>query len=257
MTLLDFCLRVMLSSEQLKELGEKEFKESLTGNKDALVKALKSRGISLQKVKDFCREKHENVNIVLIKSVLKSGKLRGHSWEKARPSNLHLSIQNLVRDCFAGKLKIDEYLEKGNNIIKHEFFITAIHDLVEQTIIVNFNDVIPAIASKCTIDFVYDSIPYDLKVTPPLKDWTYEKAKKNPEIFAKSLYEGQDTERIRESAKNSDEFNRLYLVYKEESIWENPEKIEKMVVKIFSQKHNPFTIDVDGKKIRTLVIFLE
>lgn len=247
----------MLNSAQLKELGEKEFDESFRGNKNALVESLKSRNISLQQVLTFCREKHETGNTDLIKSVLKSGKLKGHSWEKARPSNLHLSIQNLVRDCFAGKLNIDKYLEKGNNIIKHEFFITAIHDLAEQTVIANFKEVIPAITSKSTIDFVYDGLPYDLKVTPPLKDWTYEEAKKNPEKFARSLYEGQDTERIRASAKDDDEFNRLYLVYKNDFVWENPEEAEKRILKIFSQRHNPLTINIDGRNIRALVIFLE
>jgi len=257
MMLLDFCLNVMLNSQQLKELGRKELNESFLGNKRALVNALKNKGIRLEKVRTFCREKHEKANVKLIKDVLKSGKLKGHSWEKARPSNLHLSIQNLVRDCFAGKLDIDEFLKKGNNIIKHEFFITAIHDLAEQTIIINFKDVIPAITSKSTIDFIYDGTPYDLKVTPPLKEWSYKEAKRSPEKFARSLYEGQDTERIRASAKDDNEFNRLYLVYENNSLWENPEDVERRIVRLFSLKRNPFIIDIDGRKIKALVIFLE
>ena len=255
--ILDFCLKVMLNTQQLIKLGESKLGISLKGNKTSIIEGLKENGINLSYIRSFCRESHKRANLDLIRKVLKSGKLKGHSWERARPSNLHLSIQNLVRDCFAEKIDIDEYLEKGNNIIKHEFFITAIHDLAEQTIIDNFDDVIPAITSKSTIDFVYNGVPYDLKVTPPLKEWTYEEAKNDPIGFAKSLYEGQDTERVRASAKEVGEFNRLFLVYKDDSIWENPEDVEKKIKELFSRRPQPLTVTTDGKQIKVLVVFLE
>ncbi len=255
--ILDFCLRVMLSNQQLIRLGESRLGIRPKGNKASIIESLKEAGIDLSQIRSFCRETRERANLDLIRNVLKSGKLKGHSWEKARPSNLHLSIQSLVRDCFAGRIDIDEYLEKGNNIIKHEFFITAIHDLVEQTIIDSFEDVIPAITSKSTIDFVYGGTPYDLKVTSPLKGWTYEEAKKDPNRFAKSLYEGQDAERIRASAKEADEFNRLFLIYKNDSIWENPKDVENKIRELFLRTLQPLIIDIDGKRIKALVVFLE
>lgn len=163
----------------------------------------------------------------------------------------------MVRYCLAGKLNIDEYLKKGNNVVKHEFFITAIHDFTEQVILDNFPGVVPSITSKATIDFIYNEVPYDLKISPPLKTWDYESAKKNPELFARSLYEGQDAERIRESAKETDEFNRLFLIYKDDVIWQELEDIQMRIKKLFSMNNKPFLIDVDGKKIKVLVLFLQ
>ena len=253
-----FCLSVMLNANQLVELAAINFPEKrFNGNKKDLVLALCHAGITLEQIRHFCRKKKLWGDTNLIKTVLKSGKLKGHGWEKARPSNLHLSIQNLVRECFAGNLQIDDYLKKGDNIIKHEFFIAAIHDIIEQAVVTNFNDSIPSITSKSTIDFVFDGTPYDLKVTAPLKSWTYKNAKNNPEDFAKSLYEGQDSERIRESAKDVGEFNRLYFVYDKDDIWETPEKAIKLAVKAFSKAPEPFTLNIDGKEIKALVIFLK
>jgi len=254
---IDFCLKVLFNAEQLIALGNKEFPgKRFPGPKKNIIESLKNEGITVEQIRNFCRDNNPPTNTDLIKTVLRSGKLNGHSWEKAMPSNLHLSIQNLVRACFAGEMNIDNYLEKGNNIIKHEFFITAIHDLMVQAIVDNFDDIIPSITSRGTIDFVSDANPYDLKITPPIKGWTYGRAKATPIDFAKSLYEGADTERIRKSAEDAEEFNRLYVVYDDAVIWTNPEVAETKVIEAFSRRPAPFTLDIDGKQIKVLVLFL-
>jgi len=229
----------------------------LSGNKSNIVQSLMEKGVTLEQIREYCREKRPEANISSMRKILSSGKLKGHSWEKAMPSNLHLSIQGLVRDCFAGKTDIDKYLEKGNNIIKHEFFITAVHDLAEQAILTEFKLAIPSIASKSTIDFVLEGVPYDIKVTPPLKNWTFERAKNNPEEFTKSLYEGQDSERIRISAKEDWEFNRFFLVYKDDSLWETPEKMERKIIELIKKNPQSFDVNIDGKNIKTLAVFVE
>lgn len=258
MDLKEFCLTFMMSSEDLESLNKKNFGNSLPlGKKVILVKSIIDKGITLEQIRKFCKMEREKANSVLIRKILSSDKLTNHNWEKARPSNLHLSMQNLVRSCLANNIDIEEYLKKGSNIVKHEFFITAVHDLIEQKIIDEFERVIPSIASRSTIDFIFEEIPYDLKVTPPLKEWTFDEAKKFPEKFARSLYEGQDSDRIRSSAKVDWEFNRLFLVYKEDSLWQQPEKMERKVIEMLKKKISPFNIEIDGKEIKCLVVFIE
>ena len=53
---------------------------------------------------------------------LKSGSLRGHDWHGAMPSMLHLSMQNRVRDCIDGKISLEDLIDIGSDIMKHEYF---------------------------------------------------------------------------------------------------------------------------------------
>ena len=89
---------------------------------------------SLEQFKDFYRVNWNPCPKDLHINNLKSGALSGHSWHGAMPSMLHLSMQNKVRDCIAGKFELDQLIEIGSEIMKHEYFMVAAHDLLESEI---------------------------------------------------------------------------------------------------------------------------
>ena len=130
-----------------------------------------SNAISIDDIRNVFREKWHPCNMDLHISHLKSGLLKGHSWHGARPSMLHLSIQEKVRDCCDGRLSLEEFLSLGSDVIKHEYFMVASHDICETSIIQSFPSVIPPIGDKSVTDFIFNDIPYDLKITTHPDAW--------------------------------------------------------------------------------------
>lgn len=195
---------------------------------------------------------------------LKSGMLEGHDWHKARPSMLHLSIQNMVRDCLAGTLGLADYLSKGTDIIKHEYFMTAIHDVCETSIIRDLPDVIPPTRQRSVSDFVLDDIPYDLKVTTITSNpekWK-EKAGRmtldDKKQLAKELYEGADSERMRKQAEQCRHnwgLNRMYYVVGDQGKWlKDPEGTVRYLLEGVRNKDNFFEIDVGEYRVRICLV---
>ena len=95
-----------------------------------------------EQFKDFYRSNWKSCPKDLHITNLKSGNLNGHSWHGSMPSMMHLSMQNKVRDCIEGKFDLNRLIEIGSDIMKHEYFMVAAHDLLESEIIKQFDDTI-------------------------------------------------------------------------------------------------------------------
>ncbi|MBR6457067.1 MAG: hypothetical protein IKS71_00580 [Bacteroidales bacterium] len=187
---------------------------------------------------------------------MRSGRLKGHNWHGARPSFLHLSIQDWVRECSTGSISLDQYLELGTDIIRHEYFMVATHDICETSIIQYFPSVIPPNRSKSVTDFVFDGIPYDLKLTTHQYDWksvagkmTLDEKKK----LAFELYKGADVERMRAKAylcRNNWGLNRLYYVVNDQDKWlQDPLGTVQFLLDNLCDSANYFDIEVHGLKV--------
>ena len=184
---------------------------------------------------------------------LKSGKLIGHDWHGAMPSMLHLSLQERVRDCIQGKISFDQLIKIGSDIMKHEYFMVAAHDLAESTSINHFNDSIPPTSNKSISDFVFKGIPYDLKNTNPIMGLSKAQINLNKKEVIESLLRGADILRLRQQAKktiNNWGLNRFYLIVEDQKRWLiEPEILLDQLINEVSKLREPFVITIDGINI--------
>ncbi len=189
---------------------------------------------------------------------LKSGLLSGHNWHGAMPSMLHLSLQNKVRDHIDGKLTLEELISIGADIMKHEYFMVAAHDLCETTIIQNFPNTIPPVGSKSISDFIFDGIPYDLKITNYFGGQTKEYVNKNKQYVAEQLLAGADVQRIREQAKktvNNWGLNRFYFLVENQDRWiKDPDGVLAELINEVKKMKAPFVVKIDGIEILVQLI---
>lgn len=192
---------------------------------------------------------------------LTSGLLAGHDWRGARPSMLHLSFQDKVRDCCEGRISLEEYLSLGSDIVKHEYFMVASHDICETSIIQEFPSVIPPIGSKSVTDFVFDGIPYDLKITSHPAEWKLKAGQMSiddKKELAFQLYEGADSERMRavaEDCKNNWGLNRMYYVVNDQNKWlDDPMGVVRYLIDNLCDTSNYFDIEVHGYTIHICLI---
>lgn len=250
--LIEHCIKHMCSPDTLESIYGKKYSsvKKYVEHIDSLYNNGATPSCVLQQIKTQLRSNWRPSNKELHIHILKSGKLLGHSWHKTRPSTLHLSIQEKVR-CIENENEIDSYLEEGKDIFKQEYFIVAQHDLCESTIIEHFEkEVIPPNKKKSITDFIYNNIPYDLKVTTFPSEWTKATDNLSPtdkETLAKDLYGKADSERIRkqaESTKHNWGLNRLYVVIQDPDRWMTcPEKLlDELIQKI--AKERPFSITI-------------
>ena len=194
-------------------------------------------------------------------SHLQSGLLAGHNWHGARPSMLHLSIQDRVRECCSGDISLEEYLEKGTDIIRHEDFMVASHDICETSIIQSFPSVIPPIGSKSLSDFVFDGIPYDLKLTTHPDAWkpfAGNMSIDQKKQLALELYKGADSERMRadaEKCRHNWGLNRMYYIVNDQDKWLNdPRGTVQYLLDSLCDTSNFFDIVVHGYHIHICLI---
>lgn len=189
---------------------------------------------------------------------LKSGLLNGHNWHGAMPSMLHISLQNKVRDHINGKLTLKELISIGTDIMKHEYFMVAAHDLCETMIIETFPNTIPPIGLKSISDFIYDGIPYDLKITNYFGGQTKEYVNKNKQAVAEKLLAGADVQRIREQAKktiNNWGLNRFYFLVEDQDRWiKDPEGVLNELINEVKKLKHPFLVKIDGIEINVQLI---
>lgn len=192
---------------------------------------------------------------------LQSGLLTGHSWHKAQPSFLHRSLQTLVRKCCSNGDSLEEYLEMGTDIIRHEYFMVAIHDICETSIIRSFPSVIPPIRTKSITDFVFDGAPYDLKVTTHKEPWKPFAGQMNLEQkkqLAIALVMEADSERLRADAdkcRNNWGLNRMYYVVNDQDKWLNdPRGTVQYLLDNICDAGNFFDIAVQGVHIHICMI---
>ena len=192
---------------------------------------------------------------------LQSGLLAGHNWHGARPSMLHLSIQDRVRECCSGNISLEEYMAIGTDIIRHEYFMVASHDICETSIIQSFPSVIPPIGSKSLSDFVFDGIPYDLKLTTHPDSWkpfAGNMSLEQKKQLAFELYEGADSERMRadaEKCRHNWGLNRMYYIVNDQDKWLNdPRGTVQYLLDNLCDSSNYFDIEVQGYIIHICLI---
>ena len=214
--------------------------------------------INLTVITNFYRENWNPTPTQLHLENLKSGLLYGHDWHGAMPSMLHLSMQNKVRDHIDGKLTLEALISIGADIMKHEYFMVAAHDLCETMIIQAFPNTIPPVGSKSISDFVFDGIPYDLKITNYFQDQTKLTVNANKTNVVKQLIAGADLLRLREQAKktvNNWGLNRFYVLVEDQERWfTNPEGILDELISEIKKIGEPLKIEIDGILILTQLI---
>lgn len=204
--IISHCIKFMSNKEALNRLFTRnglKLRNSFSYSEAAEIFEASPDSLGIDEVTALFRSEWKPCDIERHIGHLKSGLLNGHNWHGARPSFLHRSIQDKVRECSNGVISLEDYLAIGSDIFKHEYFMVATHDICESSIILSDESVIPPIGNKSISDFVYDGIPYDLKVSSHPAVWKDRAGRMTIEekkALATELYEGADSERIREDA---------------------------------------------------------
>ena len=203
----------------------------------------------------MCREWWQPSPIDYHKQNLSSGILSGHSWHKAMPSMLHYSLQEKVRECISRTSSIEDLLNIARDIMKHEYFMVATHDICESLIIRDISNTLPPTRKKSVSDFIFNGVPYDLKVSTYPEGWHNTPCKSADDIseLAQKLAMGADTLRIRKQAKESYNGwggNRSYIVVADQDRWINDTDtlLEEIMNKVASLG-NPISVAVGDETI--------
>lgn len=180
--------------------------------------------ISEDEFADLCRSGWHASPIEYHKRNLSSGVLIGHSWHKAMPSRLHYSLQDKVRECISNTGSIEDLLNIARDIMKHEYFMVATHDICESLIIRDIPNTLPPIRKKSVSDFVFNGVPYDLKVSTYPDGWEKQPCQSNEDKIklVQSLVGGADALRVRQEAEgaiNGWGDNRFYIVVANQDRW--------------------------------------
>lgn len=255
--LIKYCVRHMSSKESIYKLFIEygiDFRRNDSYQK--LSERLEEQDygeINQEVITQYYRNNWNPTPINLHLENLRSGILTGHNWHGAMPSMLHLSLQNKVRNHIEGRITLEKLVSIGADIMKHEYFMVAVHDLCETAIIQNFPSVIPPIGSKSITDFIYNSIPYDLKITNYFNGYSRDYVNQNKKEVAGELLAGADVERIRKQAKktiNNWGLNRFYFLVEDQDRWINdPEGILIQLVEEMEKLENPFIIKIEEIEI--------
>ena len=262
--LISHCIQFMSDKEVIKSLFKEKgihYPANATYKKMAQAYESQPEALSLDVIRSTFRSKWEPCNLDRHISNLESGLLNGHNWHGARPSMLHLSLQEKVRECCEGSLSLEEYLSIGTDIVKHEYFMVASHDICETSIIQQCPSVIPPIGNKSVTDFVFDDIPYDLKITSHPENWKAKAGQMSLEdkkTLALELYQGADSERMRkmaEGCKHNWGLNRMYYVVNDQNKWlNNPRGVISFLIENLNDSSNFFDIVVHGYHIHICLI---
>lgn len=174
----------------------------------------------------ICREWWHPSPIDYHKQNLSSGILLGHSWHKAMPSMLHYSLQDKVRECISCTGLIEDLLNIARDIMKHEYFMVTTHDICETLIIRDIPNTLPPTRKKSISDFIFNGVPYDLKVSTYPDGWNVQPCQADDDKIklVQSLVGGADTLRVRRKAVgdiNGWGNNRFYIVVADQDRWIN------------------------------------
>lgn len=214
--------------------------------------------LTLKYIRDFFRSNWKPSPQNLHISNLKSNQLVGHSWHGAMPSMLHLSMQNKVRDHIDGKLSLNDLIIVGSDIMKHEYFMVCVHDLCETMIIQEFPNTIPPIGKKSISDFIFNDIPYDLKITNYFPGHTRQTVNANKIDIVQHLLAGADILRIREQAKktlNNWGLNRFYVLVEDQDRWiKEPETLLEELKNEVKKIGTPIKVKIDDITILAQLI---
>jgi hypothetical protein len=260
--LIKYCFQNMCSKDTaFKILDEKGISYNRASSYNDIANYFNSESIiSIEELTSLFRSIWEPAPIEFHLKNLRSGSLKGHSWHQAMPSMLHHSLQNKVRDCINGCISIDDLIEMGADIMRHEYFMVSTHDLCETTIINHFPSCIPPIRSKSVSDFVFNGIPYDLKCTNPILYESKEQLIINKLAVIKKLCTGADIIRIRAQAQktiNNWGLNRFYIIVMEQEKWlQRPEAILKQLIVECQKLQDPISVKFEEIQIQTQLVVI-
>ena len=262
--LIAHCIEFMSNKDDVRTLFDEKgirYPANATFKKLAQAYDAFPNALSVDDIRSLFRSKWSPCNLNRHISHLESGLLNGHNWHGARPSMLHLSIQDRVRECCEGEISLEEFLNIGLDIVKHEYFMVASHDICETAIIQEFPSVIPPIGNKSVTDFIFDDVPYDLKITSHPDKWKSKAGRMSVEdkkALAYELYEGADSERMRkmaEGCKHNWGLNRMYYIVNDQDKWLNgPRETVQYLIDSLCDASNYFDIVVHGFKIHICLV---
>lgn len=209
--------------------------------------------INMDEFTEMCRNSWISAPIDYHKANLSSGALIGHSWHRARPSMLHHSLQDKVRECISTNASLDNLLEVGRDIMKHEYFMVAIHDICESLIIRQFTTCLPPTRKKSISDFIFRGIPYDLKVSTYPEGFSLCHSQEEKIALAQTLVGGADKLRIRQEALdalNGWGDNRFYILVADQDRWiQDTECLLKEIMDKVSLLDEPLNVEVGNESI--------
>lgn len=202
---------------------------------------------------NMCREWWNPSPIEYHKTNLASGILMGHSWHKAMPSMLHYSLQDKVRECIANEGSVEDLLDVARDIMKHEYFMVATHDICESLIIRDIPTCLPPTRKKSISDFIFRGIPYDLKVSTYPEGFSLCHSQEEKITLAQSLVGGADNLRIRQEALdalNGWGDNRFYILVSDQDRWiRNTECLLAEIMDKVSLLDEPLNVEVGNESI--------
>ena len=209
--------------------------------------------INMDEFTEMCRNSWISAPIDYHKANLSSGALVGHSWHRARPSRLHHSLQDKVRECISTNASLDNLLEVGRDIMKHEYFMVATHDICESLIIRDIPTCLPPTRKKSISDFIFRGIPYDLKVSTYPEGFSLCHSQEEKIALAQSLVGGADNLRIRQEALdalNGWGDNRFYILVSDQDRWiRNTEGLLAEIMDKVSLLDEPLNVEVGNESI--------
>ena len=262
--LISHCIEFMSNKKTVMSLFDEKgiaYPKGASFKKLALAYEANPNAITIDDICQLFRNKWTPCNYERHIRHLESGLLTGHNWHGARPSMLHLSLQDRVRECCDGRISLEEYLSIGTDIVRHEYFMVASHDICETSLIQSFPSVIPPIGNKSVTDFVFDNVPYDLKITSHPDAWkplAGEMTVEDKKRLALELYEGADSERMRkmaEGCKHNWGLNRMYYIVSDQEKWlSDPRGTVQFLLDNVCDTSNFFDIVVHGFTIHICLI---
>ena len=275
-----YCLEHMASSDQLKNLLKSlDETKSRAGTKKELAEKIVD-SINGENPIDFVRKKFREQwsafsewspekidNIVRVLKGENGDSLKNASWHKASPSSLHRTLQCHARALMDGSKEdgspksLSEFLDFGKDIIKQEYLMTARHDLIEDRIVKEFEDLIPEIGKTSLSDFVFAGVPFDLKVTTYKDAWRGKAgnlSKDDKTSLARDYFEDGDKGRTRKEDEDGYGLNRIFVLIKDDNRWlDNPTgKLDELIKQMKeAEKGGPLKVNVKvgkGKEERTI-----
>lgn len=227
--LINFFLTFMASKNDLIDLlndnNVSGFSKSFTIPK--LIDFLESNEeftLNKKNITKFARNKFlpHLYNIDFQKQIIKSGKLKDHSWHQAAPSRLHLTIQRWVRLFLSGEMTFEDYMKRIKNVAKQEIYILVGANITEYLIVNADETIIPNLKKMGISDVIINNLPYDVKNTHNPKTLPYN-LRKEPMKCQEWLFDSGDLQRDLKTAQRAPlyyGYNRIYVIIDPVEKWE-------------------------------------
>lgn len=188
-------------------------------------------------------EQNYRYTVEVRESVIQNNK---NVWRMA-PMNAYTEFVRIARiRGISEKKRKEMILEFGNNVVSNIEYQTARNDLLEFIMFETKEEIFPTLIEIKGVDFFYDGVPYDQKVTFGLGAFekqfktqieAFNAAKKNPKLVLETLFKDQDFTRF----NSSNTMNRVLFSFTDLRI--TPENIRLAIKKL--DLNSPFNLTVD------------